>query len=53
MGFKQVTFRIEEKLAQDLKAMAFHEEKTQTQLVTEFIERGLREYNEQTTLDVE
>ena len=37
-------------LAKDLKTMAFHEEKTQTQLVTEFIEKGVRQYKEQTTL---
>ena len=53
MGFKQVTFRIDEELAQELKAMAFHEDKTQTQLVTEFIEKGVRRYKEQTTLQVE
>lgn len=53
MGFKQVTFRIDEKLAQDLKTMAFHEDKTQTQLVTEFIEKGVRQYKEQTTLNIE
>ena len=53
MGFKQVTFRIDEDLAERLREMAFHKKTTQTQLVTEFIEKGVREYTEQTTLKIE
>lgn len=50
MGFKQVTFRIDEKIADELKERAFQEKTTQTQLVVDFIEKGLRAYREQTKL---
>lgn len=50
MGFKQLTFRIDEELAKQLKSLAFNKETTQTQLVVEFIEKGIAEYDNQSKL---
>lgn len=52
MGYKQVTFRIEDSVADDLKAMAFNLKKTQSELVRRYIEDGLNKDKNQTKLDV-
>lgn len=53
MGYKNLTFRIDEKVADDLKATAFHMKKSQSELVRRYIQDGLNNDKNQLKLDVE
>ena len=53
MGFKSLSFRIDEKIADDLKATAFSMKKSQSELVRRYIEDGLNRDKNQLKLDVE
>ena len=51
MGFKQINFRIDEKIANELREFAFKEETSQTALICKYVEEGLRRDKNQTKLD--
>ena len=51
MGFKQINFRIDEKIANDLRTFAFENKTSQTALICKYIEDGLSRDKNQTRLD--
>ena len=53
MGYKTLTFRIDEKVADDLKEKAFLDKTSQSELVRQYIEDGLYNNKNQQKLDVE
>lgn len=48
MGFKQINFRIDEKIADDLREFAFENKTSQTALICKYIEDGLKRDANQT-----
>ena len=53
IGFKSLSFRIDEKLADELKETAFRLNKSQSELVRRYIEDGLNGDKNQLKLEVE
>lgn len=51
MGFKQINFRIDDKLADELRTFAFERKTSQTTLICKYIEEGLNKDKNQTNLD--
>ncbi|EEE41468.1 hypothetical protein METSMIALI_00351 [Methanobrevibacter smithii DSM 2375] len=51
MGFKQINFRIDDKLADELRTFAFERKTSQTALICKYIEEGLNKDKNQTNLD--
>lgn len=51
MGFKQINFRIDDKIAEDLREYAFEKKTSQTALIYKYVEEGLKRDRNQTTLD--
>lgn len=48
MGFKQINFRIDDKLADELRTFAFERKTSQTALICKYIEEGLNKDKNQT-----
>ena len=53
MGYKTLTFRIDEKIADELKEKAFFEKTSQSELVRKYIQNGLDSDKNQQKLNVE
>lgn len=53
IGFKSLSFRIDEKLADDLKETAFRMKKSQSELVRRYIEDGLNSDKNQLKLEID
>ena len=51
MGFKQINFRIDDEIAEQLREYAFENRTSQTALICKYVEEGLRRDKGQTTLD--
>lgn len=51
MATKNITFNLDEKLIKELKRIAYETDRTQKDLLTEFIEDGVRKLDNQANLD--
>ncbi len=51
MATKNITFNLDEKLIKELKRVSYETERTQKDIITEFIEDGVRKLDNQAKLD--